>query len=106
MLFFKSKIDQLEEKQNKLIQKREDLKSKTAFKNSKIEAKITKLQEKAFANREYLDKFATRTESKLAKENINKVDYLIPLFDMLRPSGQLMFVTVEYAKNLIKNINI
>ena len=67
MLFFKSKIDQLEEKQNKLIQKREDLKSKTAFKNSKIEAKITKLQEKAFANREYLDKFVTNTELKLAK---------------------------------------
>ena len=69
MLFFKSKIDQLEEKQNKLIQKREDLKSKTAFKNSKIEAKITKLQEKAFANREYLDKFVASTELKLAKNS-------------------------------------
>ena len=91
MLFFKSKIDQLEEKQNKLIQKREDLKSKIAFKNSKIEAKITKLQEKAFANREYLDKFVTNTELKLSKNSkliLAEADYASALGRKYRKGGK------------------
>ena len=57
-------------------------------------------------NMQMASNFMTILEMFITKENINKVDYLIPLFDMLLPSGQLMFVTVEYAKNLIKNINI
>ena len=91
MLFLKSKIDQLEEKQNKLIQKREDLKSKTAFKNSKIEAKITKLQEKAFANREYLDKFVANTELKLVKNSkliLAEADYVSALGCKYRKGGK------------------
>lgn len=91
MLFFKSKIDKLEERQNKLIQKREDLKSKTAFKNSKIEAKITKLQEKASANREYLDKFVASTELKLAKNSkliLAEADYASALGRKYRKGGK------------------
>ena len=48
--------------------------------------------------------FMTIIEMFLTKDKLKKTEYLIPFFDMLLPSGQLMFVTVEYAKNLIKNI--
>ena len=42
----------------------------------------------------------------LHKDNISKIDFLIPTIDILLPSGQLVFMTVEYAKHLMKHINI
>lgn len=81
-MLFKSKIDRLEQKQKELEESIESEKSSIAYKNSSIEAKIKKLEEKAFANRTHLEKFI---ESKNLHIEKNK---------------KLILAEAEYAKSL------
>ena len=64
-MLFKSKIDRLDSKQKKLERIFENKKSNIAYVNSKIEAKIIKLQEKAYKNRLDLEKFENEVKLKL-----------------------------------------
>ena len=81
-MLFKSKIDRLEQKQKELEASIESEKSIVAYENSRIEAKIKKLEEKAFANRTHLEKFI---ESKNLQIEKNK---------------KLILAEAEYAKSL------
>ena len=81
-MLFKSKIDRLEQKQKELEASIESEKSSVAYENSRIEAKIKKLEEKAFANRTHLEKFI---ESKNLQIEKNK---------------KLILAEAEYAKSL------
>lgn len=81
-MLFKSKIDRLEQKQKELEASIESEKSSVAYENSRLEAKITKLQEKAFANRTHLEKFI---ESKNLQIEKNK---------------KLIMAEAEYAQSL------
>ena len=81
-MLFKSKIDRLEQKQKELEASIESEKSSIAYENSRIEAKIKKLEEKAFANRTHLEKFI---ESKNLQIEKNK---------------KLILAEAEYAKSL------
>lgn len=64
---FMSKIDRLDNIQKILERKLENKKSSIAYVNSKIEAKVIKLQEKAFHNRVDLEKFESEVNLKLDK---------------------------------------
>ena len=81
-MLFKSKIDRLEQKQKELEASIESEKSSIAYENSRIEAKIKKLEEKAFANRTHLEKCI---ESKNLQIEKNK---------------KLILAEAEYAKSL------
>lgn len=62
---FMNKIDRLENRQTKLEKSLEEKKSVVAYKNSRLEAKITRLQELAFKNRLDLEKFEDNTKLRL-----------------------------------------
>lgn len=81
-MLFKSKIDRLEQNQKNLEAGIENQKSTIAYKNSKLEAKVTKLQEKAFANRTRLEKYI---------ENANL---------QIEKNKKLILAEAEYAKSL------
>ena len=61
-------IDRLEEEQNKLERDLERKKSKINCINSKLEAKIKRLEEIAYINRTDLEKFTTSINLKLDKK--------------------------------------
>ena len=65
MWIFKSKIDRLDEIQNKFERSLENKKSEINYINSKLEAKITKLQEKAYKNRLDLENFKNEIKLRL-----------------------------------------
>ena len=72
-MLFKSKIDRLEQKQKELEASIESEKSSIAYENSRIEAKIKKLEEKAFANRTHLEKFI-ESKNKNFKNSFSSFD--------------------------------
>lgn len=61
----KNRIDRLDGNQKRLERRLENKKSQVAYVNSKIEAKIIKLQEIAFKNRTDLEKFENEINLKL-----------------------------------------
>ena len=67
MGIFKSKIERLDAIQKKLEKADENKNSQTLYINSKIEAKIKKLEEKAYYNRVELDNFRKDIKIKLDK---------------------------------------
>lgn len=67
MKLFRSKIDRLEDNQRRLEASIEEKKSIVALKNAKLEARIIRLQEIAFKNRNELEKFTESTNLKLDK---------------------------------------
>lgn len=64
---FKSRIDRLEEKQQRLVASIEAKKSNIAYVNSDLERKIKKWEEKAYKNRKALEKFIENVNANIEK---------------------------------------
>lgn len=83
MLFRKTdEIDQLEKKQNKLISKKENKTSRVNCKNTRIYAKIKRMEEKMYDNRINLDRHNEKIDLELEK------------------NSKLIIASAEYAKKL------
>lgn len=80
----KNTIDKLEANQKRLEESKEEMTSKINFKNNRIGARVKRLEEKMFKNRNKLEKF---------KENVDL---------QLEKNSKLIVAEAEYAENLGK----
>lgn len=82
-----NKIDILEREQKKLEESKEEMTSKVNLKNTKIGAKVKRLEEIMFKNRLELEKFIENVDLQLDK------------------NAKLIVAESEYAENLAKKYN-
>lgn len=82
-----NKIDKLEQEQKRLEASKEEMTSKINLKNTRIGAKVKRLEEIMFKNRIKLDKYLENVDLQLDK------------------NSKLIVAEAEYAQNLGKKYN-